>query len=922
MNIYMNKKLVLLCVGFFVASTLWAQENKDLVEQPEESVSQEISASSQVSGEVLEKTLSTNLYNTMIGRIPGLTVSQGSFEGGVVNNSLLARGISTFQGSSDPLLLIDGFQCSISELVPQEVESITLLKDAAATAIYGLRGANGVILVTTKRGEISPLQVSFSAQIGFQKAVRVPQYLDAYNYAVLHNEAERNDGVSNVTYQPEDLERYKSGWNKYLYPNVNWTKEIMRQVSPIQNYDLSFKGGNKIVKYFVMLNVINNNGLLRRTEPLSENSKNQSYTRYNVRSNIDVNVTKNFSVAANMGLSVADWTTPGAQYASTIFDKTNIPANAFPIYNPNNTFGGNETYTNPYADLTETGYYSSNSRTINTALRVTEKLDMITKGLSVSAAVAFNSWYIGYSNKLKTYARYPVSNAGTADDIEYTYGQKQGDDTSLEGDESMSNQWRNMIFTGSLDYKRTFGRHRVEANAQYTYESRNVGPEQPYLHIGGGARISYAYDKRYLLDLSAGYQGSERFPVGKQYGFFPAAAIGWVVSNEGFLKNNRVLPYLKLRASYGLTGNDEMGNTDRFMYVDSYAQVAGGYPFGVGNNVIYGPGLTLLGNSNFTWEKERKFNVGIEANILNMFDVSVDYFHNRRYDILAAPDRDIPVFIGANLPMLNLGRTKNQGFELSLRYSGQAGKNISYFAEFTSWLSKNEITYKSESVKVYDYQYTTGRPIFQPYVLIADGFYTQEEIDDPNVLKPSWSEVKAGDIKYKDMNNDGVIDDNDSYPMGYTSTPEFSAGLNLGATIYGFDISLFFHGVAGRTVYLGSNYYKAFQGNGSVSKVALGRWTPETAETATYPRLTANVSDQNNFRSSTFWQKNGDFLRLRNVEVGYTFKNLLKNRKSDLRVFISGNNLFTLDYVKDLDPELMSGYPAVATYSVGAKIQF
>lgn len=912
--------MLLLSLWCFSASVMLAQTDADDVDSVK-SISQEVGSSSYVSGDVLEETLTNNLYNAMIGRLPGLTISQGSFEAGVVNNNLLSRGISTYQGGTTPLLLIDGFQSSISELVPQEIESITLLKDAAATAIYGLRGANGVVLVTTKRGNISPLRVSFSTEVGFQKAVRVPEYLDAYNYATLYDEAQRNDGVTDVAYKPEDLERYKNGWNKYLYPNVNWTDEIMRSFAPIQNYDLSFRGGDKIVKYFVLLNVINNNGLLERTEPLTENSKNQSYTRYNVRSNIDVNVTKRFSVAANIGLSVADWNTPGAQYASSIFDKTNIPANAFPIRNPNNTFGGNETYTNPYADLVETGYYSSNSRTLNSALRLTQQLDMLTEGLSASAAIAFNSWYIGYSNKLKTYSRYSVFNSGSDDNIEYSYGQKYGEDSSLEGDESMSNQWRNMSFIGSLDYKRRFGLHNIEATGQYTYEARYEGKEQPYLHIGGGARISYSYDNRYLFDLSAGYQGSERFAVGKQYGFFPAAAIGWIVSNESFLKGNKIFPYLKLRASYGLTGNDEIGSDNRFMYVDSYDD-KGGYPFGVGNTVIYGDGLTLLGNPDVTWEKEKKLNVGVDANILNMIDLSVDYFNNNRYDILSTPDRDIPVFIGTDFPMMNVGKVKNQGFEISLGYKKKFNKNMDFFVEFTSWYSKNKIVYNSESIKTYEYQYTTGRRVFQPYALVADGFYSQEDIENPNVLKPSWSEVKAGDIKYKDMNKDGVIDTNDSYPVGYTATPEFSAGLNLGANIYGFDISLFFHGVAGRTVYLGSDYYRAFQKNGSVSEAALGRWTPETADSATYPRLTANPNDQNNFRYSTFWQKNGNFLRLRNLEVGYTFKDILKDNKSDLRVFLSGDNLFTLDHVKDLDPELMSGYPAVTTVSIGAKFQF
>lgn len=878
-------------------------------------------ALSQVSGAEMEKTFTTNLQNTLIGRIPGLTVTQGSDEAGVVNNTLRARGVATYQGGQDLLVLVDGFRSSFAELVSQEIESVTLLKDASATAIYGLRGANGVLLVTTKRGVNAPLKVSFSTQVGFQKATRLPRYLGSYDFARLYNEGQRNDGAETLKYSDDDLDNYRSGGDPYLYPDVDWTSQMLRDVAPIYNVDLNFRGGDKVVRYFVLMNVIGNNGLLQRSGDMSDNSINQSYTRYNVRSNVDVNITKRFSAAVTLGLSVADWNTPGAQNASTLLNTASmVNPNSFPIYNPNGTFGGNSTFSNPVGDLLETGYWSSNSRIINTAIKITEQLDMITPGLSVSASVAFNSWYLGYSNKYKNYARFPVSAGGAGDKTGYVYGEMFGENTALKGDEGQSNQWRNMTALFSLDYSRTFGLNRFDAMAMYNYEEHILGAEQPYRHIGAGGRLTYTFDSKYIAEVVAGYQGSERFAVGRQYGFFPAVSLGWVASNEDFLKENEVVSFLKLRSSYGLTGNDEIGSASRFMYEDTYG-ITGGYPLGMGNNVIYGNGLVDMGNRNITWEKEKKFNIGFDASFFGALDVAFDYFNNSRSDILSLPNRNIPVYIGASLPMLNVGKVNNQGFEAAIRYHGKSGKELSYFVELTGWYSRNRIDYNSEPIKTEEYMYTTGRQIGQPYALIASGFYSQADIDNPAVAKPAWSVVQAGDIKYEDKNNDQVIDSNDWYPVGNTDLPSLTMGLNLGIRCYGFDLSAFFQGVSGRTVYLGSNYYKAFQGRGKVSEVALGRWTPETAATATYPRLSA-ADDLNNFQTSTFWQRNGSFIKLRTLELGYTFKNIIKSRDSDLRLFVNGNNLFSLDHISDTDPEVQTGYPVVRTFSFGAKIQF
>jgi TonB-linked SusC/RagA family outer membrane protein len=878
------------------------------------------SSLSTVKGETLEKTFSSNLHNSLPGRLSGLTVTQGSDEPGVVNNTLRSRGLATYTGSNDMLLLVDGFGSSFSELVPEEIESITLLKDAAATAIYGLRGANGVLLVTTKRGIEQPLQISFSSRIGFHLVTRKPGYPDAYSYATLYNEGSVNDGTG-IKYSEDALNKYRDGSDPYLYPDVDWYKEITRKTAPVYNIDLNFRGGNKIARYFVLLNVIGDYSLLKNSGGKSDMSINNSYTRYNIRSNIDLNITQRLSAAATVGVSIADRKTPHSEYASSLFEYVGrVPANAFPVYNPNGTWGGNNNFTNPVGNLLQTGYYTTNSRTVNATLKLTEQLDFITPGLSASVAVSFNNWYLGSSDKHKRYAYYNL--LGQDQDGEYVYDARLGEDTSLSADENNTVSWRNSNILATLDYDRSWGRHRFNGMLMYQYESYHQGDEEPFYHIGGGGRFIYVYDQRYIAEITAGYQGSENFRTGKQYGFFPAGSIGWVISNENFLKGNKTLSFLKLRASYGLSGNDNTGGR-RYMYDDEYA-IIGGYTFGSGS-VIWGNGLSSIGNPDVTWEKERKLNTGVEATFLKSLDISFDYFNDRRRDILTAPGRNIPVYFGTLLPLLNIGETKNSGFEATVRYSDNLNKEFNYFVRVSGWYAKNKIVCHSESLKMNDYQYTTGRQINQPFYLIADGFYSRADLSNPDVAKPDWlseDKLKPGDIKYMDQNKDGVIDSNDYYPVGNTDFPALTLGLTIGFEYKNFDFNAFFHGAGKRDVYLGSSYYRAFQGNGTVTAAASGRWTPETADQATYPRLSVE-ENQNNFVGSTFWLKDGSFIKLRSVELGYTFKNFPDaGGKSNLRLFVSGNNLFSIDHVKDCDPELLSGYPSVRTLSLGAKIHF
>ncbi len=868
------------------------------------------------------KSFTTNIWNNIEGHLPGVTILQSSELPGTESATVLGRGLSTFTGSNTPLIIVDGFESTIDHLSVHEIEKIEFLKDATATAIYGLRGANGVISVTTKKGLKSPLKVTFQAQVGLQQATRTPKYLDSYNFALLYNEAERNDGILNPTYPDYALEAYLTGSDPYLYPNVNWYNEVMRKNSPIYNAALSFTGGSETIKYYVLLDLLGNESLLFKGASLSENTKNSKYNRYNVRSNLDIKVTDNFSAAIKVGVSVEDNDVPGSTTAMSDFynllDMVN--PNSFPVTNPDGSFGGNSRFNNPLGILTETGFVSSNARTLNAQLRLTEKLDFITPGLSLSGLISFNNYHIGYSEKSKDFERYSMTRD---EDGNPEYRLAGGQNSSLVGKESDSSQWRIFSVQGRIDYSRQFGIHAIDGNAFFNYDERTIDKSDPYRHIGFGGRLSYTLLNRYIADFSLGVESSEVFAKGHRTGYFPAGSLGWVISNEDFLKGNSTISLLKLRLSYGLTGNDNIGGR-RFMYKQNYIYRTS-YSLGSSSaiNLVRGISQDALANPDVTWEKDRKLNIGIDATLLDRLQVSADFFDNRRSDILCIPYNMIPTFIGGELPYMNLGKVKNQGFELSTRWDDTFSRKGNYYVNFTAAMAKNKIMYNSEAPESDTYRLKTGRPINQPYYLEAIGFYSQEDIDNPDVAKPEWKSVLPGDIKYKDQNGDNIINNRDFYPIGHTNIPEVTLGLGLGSSFHGFDISAFFQCALNRDVYLSTPYYKAFQNRGKVSEVALNRWTPETAATATYPRLTVS-DDPNNYQSSTFWLKNGDFLKLRNIEVGYTFTNCIKTQyiKADLRLYVNATNLFSIDNVKYSDPEILSGYPAIRTYSFGLKLNF
>jgi TonB-linked SusC/RagA family outer membrane protein len=879
---------------------------------------------SSVKGETLEKTFTSNVANTLYGQLPGLTVTQAGSEAGLDFPTMNLRGLSTFGSGYGVFIVVDGFPSTevfFQQLTPQEIESVTVLKDASATAIYGNRAANGVLLVTTKRGNAGKLQINFSAQYGLQQAARLPEFLGSYDYARLYNEAWKNDGNSDPLYSDADLELYRNGQDPIGHPDVNWQDEIIRKTAPLANYNFNANGGNDYVRYFVLFNATINDGLLKKTERLSEFSKNAAYSRYNFRTNIDVNLSKRLSANLTIGGNIEDKSNPGNSSATGyIFDRiAAVPPNAFPVYVEADKFGGNDIYSNPLGDILQSGYIESNGRAAQASFKLTEQLDMITPGLSIAGAVGFNSYFRSFSVKNREYARYSVSK-DTNDEWVFT---PIGQNTSLSSDEGTSYQERNLSFQAFLNYNRRFGSHKTDALLVANNNDFIVSGQQfSHRTIGLGGRFTYAYNEKYIGEFSFGYNGSERFPKGKRFGFFPAASLGWVASNEGFLKNNSSINHLKAKVSYGLTGNDDIGGEKRFMY-DQYYYWNGYYHLGSSNSSIDTWREDVLANPFVTWEKQKTANIGIEAVLFKNIEIGVDLFEQNRYDILAKPYRTVPEFLGANkYSDMNVGKVNNKGLEAVAGYYSKKESGFNYYAEGKVWFSRNKIEYNGEAIRKDEYLYRTGQAVNQPFLLEAIGFF-RDATDIQNSPKQIFAEVQPGDIKYKDQNGDNIVDLNDLVPTGYTGIPELTLGLNAGLTYKGLDVSLSFQAVTNRSVYLSGNYFYAFQNHGKISSLALNRWTEETASTADYPRLSAN-DNQNNYQASSFWQRDGSFLKLRNVEIGYTLPATLleKIKLEKIRVFVNGTNLFSFDHLDGLaDPEVLTGYPALRTVSMGISVQ-
>lgn len=875
------------------------------------------SAVSHVEGSVLEKFFSSNLGNTLKANLSGLTVSGGGGEPGLQSSSFWIRGLNTFGNGRNVLVIVDGLEFPAEQLDPKEIKSVAVLKDAAATAIYGSKGANGVLLVTTKRGIPGALTINLNMQHGYSAPLNMPRFLNSHDYARLYNEALVNDGKPEM-YSHQQLEAYQKGSNPYLFPDVDWYDKLLRKMVPVSKIDLNFTGGNQIARYFVFLGLMSEDGLYKKTENLSTFSINSKYQRFNYRSNIDISLTNRLSAHLTLGGIVEDKSNPANSRTSEIFNTMSLlPPNAFPVYNPNGTYGGSNLYSNPWGDILEKGMYTTNGRVFQGSFMLTEQLDMITKGLSLSGQVAFNSTFNDLSNKWRNYQSYAYSENEEGNPV-YT---QIGENTSLAASEGQSNQWRSTALRVYLNYSRSFSKIDLDGILLFNSSNYTLGVGGlPYYDKGIFGRFTYAWEKKYIGELSFGYNATDNFPKDGRWGLFPAVSLGWVVSNEDFLKGSGIIDFFKIKGSYGLTGNDNIGG-ERFMFRDIWGGV-GRYYFGAANTNVGSLGITTYANPDVTWEKQKQLNVGIETTLWENVGFYFDAFYQKRHDILTKPYNVLPGFLGMTYPELNVGRTENKGFESTIRYCSNNEGHFNYYVQLMVWYAKNKIIDNAEGLQQNEYLYRSGNPVNQPFVLEAIGFFS-DQADIDNSPKQVFSEVRPGDIKYKDQNNDNVIDNLDFYPMGFTSLPELTSGISAGINYGNIDFNFVLQGATNNTIYLSGPYFEAFQNNGKISEVALGRWTEETKDIATYPRL-ASENNINNYQPSSFWQRDGSFLNLRNIEFGYTLPKSITGSTGlkKMRFFLNGSNLYTLDRLTSAERGSSVSYPFMRTFSVGLNLQF
>lgn len=894
------------------------------------------SSVSTVNGDRLKKSFTQNVLNTLYGEISGLTVMQGSGEPGSDSPSLTARGVATFSASTrstrNVLVIVDGFESTLEQLTIDEIENITLLKDAAATAIYGMKGANGVLVVNTKRGRIQPLQIDFNVQVGVNTPQRMPQFLNSYNYAALYNEACMNSGMAPY-YSDAALAAYHEHTDKFLYPDVKWADEILSKTSVQQNYNVSFRGGNKIVRYFTMLGTSQNNGFFKGTDPKRDVSANTGLRRYNMRANIDVNVTDELVAEMRMAANIQDKQGPAGGAWKYYNNIASLPANAFPVYNPDGSYGGNATYTNPVGDLLETGLNTYDARNIQAQIRLKYNLSAIVKGLSAHAGFSFNNYFLGQRNKSRKYTYFSLTQL---QDGTLNYNQ-HSETTSMSIDEGSNNQWRNQAFTAGISLNNVYAeKHAVDFTTEWfadetvdnTYETTDDALKDrqfPYRYIGLRGHLGYTFNDRYTADFSYSYQGTDLYARGHRFGFFPAASVGWIASNENFLRNSKVVTYLKPRVSYGLVGNSSIMGSKRYAYTADYSYTGGYYKGKDQNSSVSGIAEGSVANPNLSWEKEKRFNVGVEATLFGKLDIDFDYFHHNRYDILVDPAGMVSAVYGIKFTSMNLGEVTNKGFELSMRYEEKIANKAKFYAQLNAWYAKDKVNYMAEEQKAYPNLIKTGHTIDQGFGLKAIGLFRDWD-DINNSPVQTFGDYQPGDIKYEDVNGDGQIDGDDVTAIGYNDIPRFSGSLVLGFKYAGFDVETMFYGVAGRTVYLSGNTYWAFQNQYGAPISAVDRWTPETAATASYPRL-SSVAVPNNTQYSSFWQHNGSFLKMRYLEIGYTLPANISKKvlAKDIRLFLNGTNLFSLHgmlNMRNADPEGLSGMPAMRTFSVGAQLKF
>lgn len=895
------------------------------------------------------QTSSSNLSTSFSGKIAGVIAVQKSGEPGTDGASFWIRGISTFGSGQSPLLILDGVEITnqmLNNIPPETIESFSVLKDATATALYGSRGANGVMIITTKSGRDSEkMAINLRAEFGASAPTRVPKVADGITYMETFNEARTTRGEKPY-YSNEKILGTKLGLDPYVYPNVDWYDMLFKDCTFNQNFNFNMTGGAKKIDYFLNASVYNENGIMRKPEA-SKFDTNINAQKYLFQANVSADATKTTRVSLKMNTQLHYRHAP-IQRVSDLFAyaMTGMPCE-FPATLPGEDsdtfvrFGTNNAwnsgfFTNPYAQLCR-GYGDQFRGHFTSALTVSQNLDFITKGLSATGMATFynrvySAVYRSFTPFMYQLTDYDVDEAGN-----YSYtSNSTNTGTTYLGTTRGKDGYRELAFQAKIDYTRTFGKHDVGATIVYLQKERNmnISDEQeyaalPYRQQGLAGRVTYGFDKRYLFEANFGYNGSENFAAGKRFGFFPSVAVGWVVSNEPFWKGiKEQVSLFKLRASYGLVGNDVISSdySDRFPYLTT-VDMGQGYDVYIGNNFErkYGPILSVYGNPNATWEESRKLDIGVEIGLFDSLNIIFDWFKEKRSGIFMQRT-SLPSTFGMSgiTPWANIGKVDNHGVDISVDYNKAFSKDLILSLRGSFTYAHNEIVEMDEPKYKWAYQYKAGHPINSIQCLIADGLFRDEEdiASSPSQdIYATTYPIRPGDVKYRDLNGDEIIDDNDMCWTGNPTVPEIIYGFGFSLKYKGFDCSAFFQG-QGKVSIIMYNYHPfataAKPGSGLMQWIADEHWSEDDPNPkALYPRLSP-LWNNNNTKASTLYVRNGKMLRLKTAEIGYTYKKM--------RVYVSGTNLLTFAPFKYWDPEKGSGnglgYPLQRTYNLGFQFNF
>lgn len=904
------------------------------------------------------RTSTSSITNALAGNVAGIMARQTSGQPGNNISEFWIRGISTFGAGSGALVLIDGFERDMNEINIEDIESFTVLKDASATAIYGSRGANGVVLITTKRGKSGKVQIDAKVETTYNTRTYTPELVDGYTYANLMNEA-RTTRNKEAFFSDEKLYILRNGLDKDLYPNVDWMDVLLKKGAPTYRATLNLNGGGSLARYYVSVSYVDEGGMYKVDEGLKDYNTNANYRRWNYRLNVDMDITKSTLLKVGVAGSLDKKNEPGMAgniWASAMRNNPiSVPVMYSNGYVP--AYGSENDQLNPWVAATQTGYQETWNNKLQANATLEQSLNFITKGLKFIGRYGFDTNNYQWINRKKFPEMWRAEQNRASDG---SLVMKKIKDEQLMTQESSSNGNRKEYLEAELHYDRTFGDHIVGAVFKYSQDktidtSQNGNDIMQGIdkrHQGLAGRFTYGWKYRYFFDFNFGYNGSENFAPGHQYGFFPAYSAAWNIAEEPIIKKHlKWMNMFKVRFSYGKVGNDNVGTRFPYLYTiaDRYkngdneiiyggydwAQYPSSYSFG-------GLGFADVASNGITWEVAEKNDLGIDLALFNdKFTATIDYFDEKRTGIYMVRNY-LPQIVGLNghNPAANVGAVSSKGFDGHFSYK-QRINDVNLTVRGNITYSKNEVLERDEENNVYAYQMQRGYRVDQCKGLIAEGLFKDYD-DIRNSPTQSWGKVQPGDIKYRDVNGDGVINDGDQVAIGATSRPNLIYGLGASASWKGLDVNVHFQGAGKSTFFTYGKCVWAFtEGEwGNIFKGMLdNRWVDaDTAETlgipanenpnASYPRLSyqGDNASNNNYRNSTFWLKNGRYLRLKTIDVGYTLPKSIVNKMhfNNIRIFLVGTNLLTWSSFKTWDPEMGDprgeSYPLTKSITMGISV--